>query len=306
MGQSLASVPGLPLEKTDQEFDFMNFVYWMAGYNVTPTDTIPIFKHGSNWPAFIVGPEGSKVVRTLDLDNDNDLVTLLFGEKIPDMQSEGLGYINANETEAMGILFNSATLAATSVQMAEGAKAAGAAAQAFYVAADSAENAGDPVAADSLRTLGNQKATEAQQLASDAQDYYNQFLATVPAAMQAAPKVANPIPTEYVLDRQEVILANKFTGMYNGIIKSFAEGNADIAVFDANQLLEQVKDGVFVDGLTIDGSFLTGNAFSLDGVHLTPQGYALVANEIIGVINESFNATVPPVNVNEFRGVVFP
>lgn len=305
MGENLSGIPGLPLEKTDQEFDFMNFVYWMAGYNVTPTDTIPVFQHGSNWPAFVVGPEGSKVVRTLDLEND-DLVTLVFGEKIPEMLNEGLGYINQNETEAMGVLFQSATLISTSMQKADDAKEAGAEAQAFYIAADSAENAGDPVAADSLRTLGDQRAADAQALAVEAQDYYNQFLTTVPAAMEAAPKVANPIPTEFVLDREETNLVKKFVGMYNAIIKSVADGQPDIAVFDSGKLLQQVQDGIYVDGVSIDGSFITGNAYSLDGVHLTPQGYALVANEIIGVINESFSSTLPPVNINELRGVVLP
>ncbi len=305
MGQSLTAIPDLPLEKTDEEFDFMNFVYWMAGYNVSPTDTIPIFQHGSNWPAFVVGPEGSTTVRTLDVEN-GDLVTLLFGDKIPEMQNEGLGFINPTETEAIGVLYNSAIKISTSKAKAAGAAQAGAQAQAFYAAADSAENVGDDQAADSLQTLGDQKALEAQQLASEAQDYFNQFLATLPAAKEAAPKVANPIPTEFVLDQTEVKLARQFTSNYNDIIKSFANNNPDITYFDSGKILEKVKDGVFVDGVEVNGDFLTGGAFSLDGVHLTPRGYALLANQIIGIINENFNSTVPPVNINDYHAVILP
>ena len=32
-------------------------------------------------------------------------------------------------------------------------------------------------------------------------------------------------------------------------------------------------------------TFASGNLFSLDGVHPTPRGYAVVANEFIRVIN---------------------
>ncbi len=305
MTESLKTVPGLPLEKSDVEFDFMNFVYWMAGYNVTATDTIPVFQHGSNWPAFVVGPTGSKVVRTLDLDN-GDLVTLLFGEKISDMQNLGLGFINPTETDAISILYNSAILVSTSRAKADGAKEAGAEAQAFYVAADSAESIGDQNAADSLRNLGDQKALEAQQLASEAQDYYNRFLATVPDAMAAAPKVANPIPTQFVLDQAELKLVNQYTSSYNDIIKSQADGNPDIGYVDMGKLMEQINNGVFVDGVSVDGSYLTGGAYSLDGVHPTPRGYALLANSIINAINQNFNSTIPPLNINDYSGVILP
>jgi hypothetical protein len=39
-------------------------------------------------------------------------------------------------------------------------------------------------------------------------------------------------------------------------------------------------------------SFITGGAFSLDGVHLTPRGYAIAANAIIEEINGKFNARI--------------
>ncbi len=304
MGQNLTSIPGLPLEKSDVEFDFMNFVYWMAGYNVNP-DTIPVFQHGSNWPAFVVGPVGSKTVRTLNIAN-GDLVTLLFGEKVTEMQNEGLGFINPNEKAAIGVLYNSAILITHSMDKADDAKEAGAEAQAFYIAADSAANEGDQDAADSLKALGDQKALEAQQLASEAQDYYQQFLATVPDAMAAAPKVANPIPTQFVLDQTEIKLVQQYTNSYNDIIKSFAENNPDIAYLDIGKVFDQIQDGVYVDGVELNTDYLTGGAFSLDGVHPTPQGYAFLANQIIGVINESFNATVPPLNVNDYPAVVLP
>ena len=34
----------------------------------------------------------------------------------------------------------------------------------------------------------------------------------------------------------------------------------------------------------VNGDYLTGGAFSLDGIHLTPRGYAIVANGFIETI----------------------
>jgi hypothetical protein len=41
-------------------------------------------------------------------------------------------------------------------------------------------------------------------------------------------------------------------------------------------------------------------------VHLTPRGYALVANKIIKTINEKYKSTIPAVDVNKYSGVLFP
>ena len=60
------------------------------------------------------------------------------------------------------------------------------------------------------------------------------------------------------------------------------------------------------DAVTNSTAFATGNLFSLDGVHPTPRGYALVANEWIRVINAAYGATIPTVAINNYRGVLFP
>jgi hypothetical protein len=52
--------------------------------------------------------------------------------------------------------------------------------------------------------------------------------------------------------------------------------------------------------------FVTGGLFSLDGVHLTGQGYAIIANEFIHAINDTYGASVPTVSVTEYPGVQFP
>ena len=43
--------------------------------------------------------------------------------------------------------------------------------------------------------------------------------------------------------------------------------------------------------------------FSLDGVHPNARGYAVIANEVIKVINEFYNANLPLHNPSYFPGI---
>ena len=66
------------------------------------------------------------------------------------------------------------------------------------------------------------------------------------------------------------------------------------------------KSGISWDGVRYTATFVTGGTFSLDGVHLTGRGYALIANEFLRVINQKYKSTLPMVNVNSYQGVTFP
>ncbi len=114
-----------------------------------------------------------------------------------------------------------------------------------------------------------------------------------------------PKADKYILTTDEVQNIQEYTEDFNNIIRSYAS-SPNIAVFESNDVLEDVNKGIFIDGVALNGDFLTGGAFSLDGVHLTPRGYSLVANSIIKTINDNFNATLSPVNINNYRAVVLP
>jgi hypothetical protein len=73
-----------------------------------------------------------------------------------------------------------------------------------------------------------------------------------------------------------------------------------------NSYLKTLNAGVVFNGVTLNTEFVRGSAFSLDGVHLTPRGYALAANEIIRTINAFYGASVPVADVNAYNGVLFP
>ena len=66
------------------------------------------------------------------------------------------------------------------------------------------------------------------------------------------------------------------------------------------------NSGIKWDGVNYSAKFITGGAFSLDGVHLTGRGYAIIGNEFIKAINAKYNSTLPQVNPNKYSGVTFP
>lgn len=118
-------------------------------------------------------------------------------------------------------------------------------------------------------------------------------------------KALEPKPTQYILTIDEMGNINEYTDAYNDIIRGYAS-SADIAVLESNDVLEEVNEGIWADGVNVNGDFLTGGAFSLDGVHLTPRGYSILANSIIEITNRNFNATLSPVIINNYRSVILP
>lgn len=114
-----------------------------------------------------------------------------------------------------------------------------------------------------------------------------------------------PIPKEYVLDATEVGYVTTATNNFNNIIKTAATDN-HLALVDANSYLKTLQSGIKYNGLSFGPAFVTGGAFSLDGVHLTPKGYALFANEVIRVINSYYGSTLPEVDITQYNGVLFP
>lgn len=97
------------------------------------------------------------------------------------------------------------------------------------------------------------------------------------------------------------------TNTFNATIKAAATTN-NLAFVDANAKLVELggTSGIQFDGVKYTPTFVTGGAFSLDGVHLTGRGYALIANEFIKAINAKYNSTLPQVNINKYSGVKFP
>ncbi|AMR27639.1 hypothetical protein A0257_11395 [Hymenobacter psoromatis] len=117
---------------------------------------------------------------------------------------------------------------------------------------------------------------------------------------------ANAIPSDYVLDATEIAAVVARTTQLNAIIAKTAL-RFKVPVVDMNAFFTSVAiNGVVTNAVSNTATFATGNIFGLDGVHPTPRGYAVIANEWIRVINASYGSSVPGVNPNDYRGVLLP
>ena len=84
-------------------------------------------------------------------------------------------------------------------------------------------------------------------------------------------------------------------------------GAKGLAVFDAYTFFNGIAAaGIATSGVNNTTAYITGNLFSLDGVHPTPRGYAVIANELLRIINDQYGATLPLVDPGQYRGVKLP
>ena len=114
-----------------------------------------------------------------------------------------------------------------------------------------------------------------------------------------------PIPNKYVLTTAEITSIQNAISAYNASIKSLADAKG-LAFVDVNSFLRTAQKGIEYNGITLNSNFVTGGAFSLDGIHLNPIGQALLANEFIKAINSKFGSSIPQVDATKYRGIIFP
>jgi len=115
----------------------------------------------------------------------------------------------------------------------------------------------------------------------------------------------NPWPSALLLDDDEIKDIKDATIAFNNVIKGEATAK-NLALFDANAFFTSIQGGTVINGVLHSPAFISGNLFSLDGVHPTPRGYAIITNEVIKAINAKYNASIPQVDVTKYRAVQFP
>lgn len=116
--------------------------------------------------------------------------------------------------------------------------------------------------------------------------------------------VAVPLNDSNVLTAREQQRVTTAQASYNATIAALAASN-DLALVDARSVLATVAStGLPYNGGVLRSTYATGGGFSLDGVHPTPRGYALVANLIIEAVNAKYGSTVPRVDIGTFRSIV--
>ena len=128
----------------------------------------------------------------------------------------------------------------------------------------------------------------------------------LPIGVGYSAALSNPLPSQYVLDADEAAAVVTRTNDLNTVIRNEANARG-LALFDANTYFQGVAaSGVATNGVNNTTDFIRGNLFSLDGVHPTARGYALIANQIIRSINAKYGSTLQPVDANTYSGVLLP
>jgi len=115
--------------------------------------------------------------------------------------------------------------------------------------------------------------------------------------------VSLPLEDQFVLIPAEQTAIENARVSYNTTIKALADANG-LAFVDASAALAQVANGgIPFNGGVVTSQFVSGGGFSLDGVHPTPRGYAIVANLIIDAVNSTYKSNLPKVEPADFGTV---
>jgi lysophospholipase L1-like esterase len=116
--------------------------------------------------------------------------------------------------------------------------------------------------------------------------------------------VAVPLADQWVVTPQEAMLVNNAIAGYNQTIAALAT-QYNVALVDANTLFDDLVENGFTqtDGSVVTATFGTGGGFSLDGVHPSPRGYAILANAFTEAINAKYGSNLPMLNPLNFKGL---
>jgi lysophospholipase L1-like esterase len=124
-------------------------------------------------------------------------------------------------------------------------------------------------------------------------------------ALLGAYGITYPLQDRHVLIPSEIAELKVATDAFNITIKTIADAKG-LAFVDAKALMDQlVGSGVSANGFTVTATFVTGGGFSLDGIHPSPRGYALISNKFIEAINTTYGSNLKGVDLSNYR-ILFP
>ncbi|WP_062057449.1 hypothetical protein [Aquimarina longa] len=123
------------------------------------------------------------------------------------------------------------------------------------------------------------------------------------AAKLSVNGVSFPLEDQHVLiPAEQTAIENARTG-FNATIKNLATAKG-LAYYDAAADLAQAANGgIPIDGGVVTSEFVTGGGFSLDGVHPSPRGHALMANGVLKAIKATYESNLPTVNPADYGTV---
>jgi lysophospholipase L1-like esterase len=117
--------------------------------------------------------------------------------------------------------------------------------------------------------------------------------------------VGAPLLDQDVLIPSEREAVEAATAAYNQTIADIAAAEPNFVLYDAATALAELKEsGINYGNGSVTADYASGGFFSLDGIHPTSRGYAIIANQIIDVINTGFKANVYKVDAANYPTVL--
>ena len=114
-----------------------------------------------------------------------------------------------------------------------------------------------------------------------------------------------PFRNEFVLTLDELNEIQTRIDAFNVLIRQKAN-TYGFALVETEDFYQKLTTGFAYNGVALSTKFVSGGAFSLDGIHLNPRGNALLANEFIKTINKKFTAKIPLINALNYNAILFP
>ena len=115
--------------------------------------------------------------------------------------------------------------------------------------------------------------------------------------------VSVPLADNWVLSKEEVAEVKVAVDSYNAIIKSIAT-EKNLAFVDVNKTLSTLfASGLNYGNYNLTATYVTGGAFSLDGVHPGARGYAYMANKFAEAINVQYGSTLRGVDIGQYSAL---
>ena len=114
-----------------------------------------------------------------------------------------------------------------------------------------------------------------------------------------------PLQDKHILIPSEIDEIRLATNAYNTVIQAAATAN-NLAFVDAKSVMDQLSTtGIDFNSYNMTSTYVTGGAFSLDGVHPSARGYALITNLFIDAINAKYGSTLKKKDGRDYQ-ILFP
>lgn len=147
------------------------------------------------------------------------------------------------------------------------------------------------------------QATNKDLLVLPSRSFIGTFVGGNPSAVNG---VSVPLADNWVLSKEEITEVKMATDAYNVTILAAANAN-QLAFVDSKQLMDKIASptGYVFGSYTMKATYVTGGSFSLDGIHPSPRGYALIANAFLDAINLKYGATLKKVDAKDYQ-ILYP